>query len=579
MKRGFTLVENVVAVAVFALLAGAIYQTSALLIRSVASYRENTTISSLASQYMEIVHNLPYSDVGVIQGNPSGTLPSEISASETNINGTNYKIYYAVSYVDDPADGLIEDNDADPSPWDYKQVKLYIEKIADGSVHSFLTSITPKGLEGLDGAGALAIQVIDASGQPVPNATINIKEVSGVTEIERTADASGKWIEVGLTPGVNNYHVSVTKSGYSTDLTYPITTENPMPEKPDPTIESGKAAKISFAIDRLSDLSFETLDLSCNKLPNINMQVIGKKIIGKPSLLKFDRTLSSDSAGKIDLTGIEYDDYTPGLISSLYSIYGSSPIQQVSVLPNTNQNYTLLLGPKTDNSLLVIVKDEASGNPLEGATVRLQSSNNGFDESKTTGGSVWSSDNWSDNPNQEKVNVATDIIPYALRLFSNDGGATYADEGTLTSEVFDTGTASTTFSTINWQPTTSNPNTEIKFQVATSNTNNATTTWSFVGQDGSATSYYTNSGTDISSPAARYVRYKAFLSTTDNSLTPVLSSLNINYVSGCFTPGQVFFSGLTAGNDYSLEVSAAGRATQIVEDLNITGYNSKIISL
>ena len=60
----------------------------------------------------------------------------------------------------------------------------------------------------------------------------------------------GNWIEVGLPPSVNGYHIVVTKPGYSTDQTYPITPQNPNPTKPDATIMSGQVTQVSIVTDR-----------------------------------------------------------------------------------------------------------------------------------------------------------------------------------------------------------------------------------------------------------------------------------------------------------------------------------------
>jgi hypothetical protein len=45
----------------------------------------------------------------------------------------------------------------------------------------------------------------------------------------------------------------------------------------------------------------------------------------------------------------------------------------------------------------------------------------------------------------------------------------------------------------------------------------------------------------------------------------------VNYVAGCFTPGQVSFGSLAAGTDYSLEVSLPGYQTSTLNNLQIIG--------
>ena len=88
----------------------------------------------------------------------------------------------------------------------------------------------------------------------------------------------------------------------------------------------------------------------------------GAKIIGTPNVLKFNNNYSS-VGGTIALNNIEWDTYTPTLLTGQSVIvYGTSPIQAITVLPGTTQTYTAILGSNsTANSLLAIVKDSSSG--------------------------------------------------------------------------------------------------------------------------------------------------------------------------------------------------------------------------
>ena len=95
----------------------------------------------------------------------------------------------------------------------------------------------------------------------------------------------------------------------------------------------------------------------------------------------------------------------------------------------------------------------------------------------------------------------------------------------------------------------------------------------FTGWDGTNDTYYTTSGATINSVNNnnRYVRYRVFIS-TDQQKTPMLSSVSVNYVSGCPTPGQAMFPGLTANSDYTITVSAQGYQAQTFNSLKISGY-------
>ncbi|MCX6718583.1 MAG: DUF2341 domain-containing protein [Candidatus Staskawiczbacteria bacterium] len=372
-EKGISLIEVVVCVAIFAILSVSIYGVFTSIINGIAYYRDKTTISALADQYLEIARNMPYSQIGTIEGNPHGSLADLPNPINEVIGETAYQIYYAVSYVDDPADGTIVAG-TDPAPNDYKQIKLYIKNAGTGTVNSFLTNTSPKGLEGLESGGALSLQVFNAVGQPVPGALLHITNTSVVPNINltRTADANGKWIEVGLPDSANSYNITANKTGYSIDKTYPISTQNPNPTKPDATIANGQVTQISFSIDKLSNLVFNTLNQVCAPISGVGLEVRGAKLIGTPNVLKFDNVYNSNSGGQVSLNNIEWDSYTPALTGTSYMIYGSSPIQTASILPDTSQNFNLILGPKTTNSLLTIVKDSSTANPIEGAEVDLQ---------------------------------------------------------------------------------------------------------------------------------------------------------------------------------------------------------------
>jgi len=589
-KEGaFTIIEAVVAIVIFAILISGILGVTQILNRSVKLAREKTVVSSYAANELEIVRNLPYSQLGTVNGNPSGILPDLNNAQTLTLEGTSYKVYYEVTYIDDPADGTALAG-TDTAPNDYKQVNMYIQNLTTTVVSQFISSISPKGLESLNNAGALFIKVFDSQGQPVSGASIHIENLAINPDIilDRVSDASGQWIEVGLPAYVNGYHIVVTKAGYSTDQTYPISVSNPNPTKPDATIVNGTVTQVSFAIDALSNLTVKTLDTNCAAISGIGVNIRGAKIIGtNPIVYKFNNSYTSNASGLIALNNIEWDTYTPTLTSGQsYIIYGTSPIQTITVPPGTSLTYTMILGPQdpTKSSLLVIVKDASTGLALEGANVHLQKGGSQpQDYYAITGGSVWSQLDWSGGagqvsfnpipPNnatryfQDDGNIDSNSAPTGLRLKKTSGD--YALSGWMESSTYDTGAASN-FTTLVWQPTSQDASTTLKFQIASNNDN---TTWNYKGPDGTASTYYTVSGSSISSvhDNDRYIRFKAFLSTTNNKKTPVMTSQAVNYVSGCYTPGQNVFTDLTAGNNYSLDVSLAGYQNYTVNSLNISG--------
>jgi prepilin-type N-terminal cleavage/methylation domain-containing protein len=578
--RAFTLIEILVALGIFALLSLGIYSLGLAAMRGVRTYRDSATVAVLAQKYMEIARNMPYAKVGTLDGNPAGLLPDQPNALTISQDNAVYQVYYEVTYVSDPSD-IVPQND-------YKQVKLTVRNTLASTTTSFVTTIAPQNLAGISG-GALALQVIDSVGQPVAGATLTITN-SALTPpltLTRTTDSAGKWTEVGLPTSTANYHIVASKGGYSQDATYPSTAGNPNPAKPDATVLGATVTGVSFAIDHTAALTLAAVNDICQPISGVGLTIKGSKLIGTPGVLKYDHTYTTDGTGHVVLDPLEWDNYTPTMTTPSYLVYGSSPIQEINLLPGTSQLATLILGPATPNSLLVIVKDAATGNPIEGATVELLSASAGIDQSKLTAGSVLYQQDFSGGAGQNDMsvtsqyyqddgNIDTTTLPLGIRLKQTAGA--YAGSGWLMSSSFDTGTASTSYTTLTWNPTSQSASTSVMFQVAT---NNDDVTWNFEGPDGTAASFYTTPGTMLGSDNTnhRYLRYKVYLGTTATSVTPVVSNVTVNYVSGCFAPGQAMYAGLMAGSDYTLVVSMPGYTTQTINNLSVSGNNTLQVDL
>ena len=105
----------------------------------------------------------------------------------------------------------------------------------------------------------------------------------------------------------------------------------------------------------------------------------------------------------------------------------------------------------------------------------------------------------------------------------------YLRSGISESERFDSGTYPT-WKTLNWTATTPQA-TELKFQLRSGDTREELANEAFVGPDGLPMTFYTTSGQNIceSHERHRWLQYKAYLSTTDQSLSPILQEVSITY--------------------------------------------------
>ncbi len=107
----------------------------------------------------------------------------------------------------------------------------------------------------------------------------------------------------------------------------------------------------------------------------------------------------------------------------------------------------------------------------------------------------------------------------------------FATAGDLISSLKDSNPAvgfTTVWSTLSWTATTP-ANTSVQFQVAASNS--PIGPFSFVGPDGTAATFFTASGASLAQfDGNRYLEYRAYLATTDKTMTPTLSDVTV-----CFT--------------------------------------------
>jgi len=106
----------------------------------------------------------------------------------------------------------------------------------------------------------------------------------------------------------------------------------------------------------------------------------------------------------------------------------------------------------------------------------------------------------------------------------------YAASGNLVSSTKDSNPPvgyTPTWTTLSWTATTP-ANTSVQFQVAASNSLYGP--FNFVGPDSTAGTFFTTSGASLSQfNGNRYLKYKAYLATTDSTMTPTLNDVTLCY--------------------------------------------------
>lgn len=579
MKRGFTLVEVVVGAAIFSIVAVGIYNAYTGVLQVISASRSKIVAMDVANEQFEIIRNIPYAEVGVVSGIPSGSIPRVQTLVRS---GYTFIATTTIRNIDDPFDGTLGGSPNDLSPADNKlvEVEIHCPTCKNFAPIFVNTRVAPKNLETASTNGALFVRVLDANGQPVPDASVHIEnnQVSPAIVIDETTNVDGMLQIVDAPPGVNAYEITVTKSGYTTDKTYtPGAVANPNPLKPHATVAVQQVTQVSLVIDRVSGLDITSVTETCAPVPLVDFDVSGTRLIGtNPDVLKYSNDTQTNGSGTLSLSNLEWDTYGIDLEDDDYDLAGSNPPLPMSLVPDNRQNLQLIVQNKDPRSLVISVKDAGTSLPLASSTVKIE--NGAFEETRITGrGSITQTD-WSLGGGQS---TSTDAARYlssaniddnnpAGEIKLHDSFGTYEVNGELVSSTFDTGSASN-FHQLLWQPIDQPPAAganSVRMQIAT---NNNTTSWNFVGPDGSASSYYTSGISDISSVHnnQRFLRYKVFFDTADTSLTPNISSVSFTFTSSCVPSGQVVFNDLDSGT-YTVTVSRPGYVDSTI-DVSVAG--------
>ncbi|MES1247040.1 MAG: hypothetical protein ABUS54_05125 [Actinomycetota bacterium] len=192
--------------------------------------RDSTGASQYLQTQIELVHALPYTQVGVANGNPSGAL--QASATGTLPNGTAVTITTTVKFVNDPIPTAYVTNA------DYKKVTITITRNTDNKVLAS-NAIVVAAASAPPYAGTNWVQskrtVVDAvTLSPISGGTISTGGgPSGEPARTDTTDAGGVVLFPALgntTNGTPNYTVTPTFSGAFTG--YSVFPDDLAPQAP-----------------------------------------------------------------------------------------------------------------------------------------------------------------------------------------------------------------------------------------------------------------------------------------------------------------------------------------------------------
>lgn len=395
-RAGFTLIEAIVSFGVLAVVALATLMALSGGLKVTMGNRARAEALALGNTRIEQIRNLNYDDVATGVNYPPGKIPYQETITGKS---ERFTVTTVIIYVDDPYDGLATDqNNPDLNPNDYKKVDVRVSWPGATNPVSVTTTVAPKGPEAQSDNGTIALTAINFTGAPVQGASVHVERTNPLINIITETDQNGYVVIPLLPPGTQAYHITVTKAGYSSAGTYSVTADNPNPSPSDLTINAKTVINVSYAIDLTGTIGVNLFNQQGQPQINILLEIHGAKTIGTDNnnqpVYKYKQTVSSDTAGLINLPPLEADAYVFNLKTPGTYLLATSPIQpavlnpsgalQVAITTGTSAtNPTItglnpLLATNTDNNFAVTVigsnfsaqttaKLEKSGqNPIDG---------------------------------------------------------------------------------------------------------------------------------------------------------------------------------------------------------------------
>ncbi len=387
-EKGFSLMETVVALAIFGLIVTALYSLFNLGIKVVNEDKARVGARVIAEERMEIIRNLSYDDVGTVGGVPAG----DIEQSETTtLNNVVYTISTDVHYVDDAYDDVAP---TDTVNVDYKKVRVEVDWNSQLNADPIVlvSDIVPQGMESLASGGTIYLEVSDSTPNPVSGATVQIvnNEVTPVVNITSSTNADGIYMLPGASVATQSYEVYISKAGYSSAQTYsldPINNPNPSPAHL--SVGDGAVTTKSFIVDLLANFTITAQLSDSTPVSGFTFTLKGDDKIGTDGegadILEYEQDHTTDASGVVSLTNLDPDTYDLEIdsVTEGYDLSGYHSSIPYVLGPGESGAMTLILTPHADHTLLVAVSD-AGGVAQETASVRLYDSLLTYDVTQQT---------------------------------------------------------------------------------------------------------------------------------------------------------------------------------------------------
>lgn len=428
-KRGFTLIEGLVALAIFVILVTVFYKIFSQTATHMEDGKKRRAAVSLANERMEHYRNLAYANVGTTSNAPFGNIVADENVS---INNMTFRIISSVFLVDDSWDGTASGG-TDLIPNDYKRVSVSIiwDKCSNSSIYSRSIAefggecsgkriqlisqfVPPGGLETVEAGGILSINVLDADASPLSGVIVTIDDGTH-TPFPLPETSDGNYMYIGAPACDDCYNITVEKSSYevlasqaspgSQYVSSEIGDVSYFPRFVNQSVSDGLMTTMSFIMQKMSIFNITSEDPLGNSIANVDFAIQGGRVMGtnlneNPLYTEQDvfglyDDLITDEEGVVtvrtdtnnDGSVTTADTTNPGLFTctlaedeeSNFLFWKMSPgldsnAQKVSINANTTVNSKMILVPRDQKSVFMKVIN-SDGVPISGANVYLYDNN------------------------------------------------------------------------------------------------------------------------------------------------------------------------------------------------------------
>jgi len=391
--RGFTLIESLVFLFLFALISVVFFQMYATGTRLIIESKNRLGATALANQKMEIIRSINYDAIGTTTGIPAGDL---LENETISVNTAKYQVHTFVQYVDDPFDRLVSSTPPDTIPTDYKRVRLTISwgNLGTDQTVIIFGNFSPKGVETASSGGVLSINVLNGSGAGVSGVSVHIVNASSGVNVTASTDATGNLMLPGAPAGSQNYTLTVSKNAYygaTTRPPYPTSAYNPVDVHA--SVVAGVLNQKTIVMDQSSDITLSTKDSFGTTLPNVAYTLAGGRILGTDSgtgapVYEFSATGTTNASGVVSHANQSYGQYTTTITSAGYEFYSLLPegavVNVFTASAGAPADVTAVLLDKNIGSIKIKVLNQVDGSVLSGASVHVSNSSLPYDVTVTT---------------------------------------------------------------------------------------------------------------------------------------------------------------------------------------------------